>query len=204
MRGSVTHHTHWLSLAAHFVFSALSPPPHMNSSLCLCTFFSPKLLENISSMLAPQADRVMALAEWEEDWREGKIDFHKPGVHEQRPSLSIQPVIPEKVINLRLVNDQLKRRSGILNIFSKKSLFLDSILKSHTVVLSYDKRTRNCQRLSYFLVSLTLGLILKCNSSFHRRVSLTENKLSLILAWPLGTRHELSCLWLWVRDWSKL
>ncbi|XP_078124228.1 putative thiopurine S-methyltransferase isoform X2 [Sander vitreus] len=36
---------------------------------------------NITSMLAPQADRVMALAEWEERWQEDRIGFHQPHVH---------------------------------------------------------------------------------------------------------------------------
>ncbi|XP_068567393.1 probable thiopurine S-methyltransferase isoform X1 [Cebidichthys violaceus] len=36
---------------------------------------------NVSSMLAPQADRVMALGEWEERWQEDRIGFHQPHVH---------------------------------------------------------------------------------------------------------------------------
>ncbi|XP_041811616.1 probable thiopurine S-methyltransferase [Chelmon rostratus] len=32
-------------------------------------------------MLAPQANRVMVLGEWEEDWQEDRIDFHQPQVH---------------------------------------------------------------------------------------------------------------------------
>ncbi|XP_028452741.1 probable thiopurine S-methyltransferase isoform X1 [Perca flavescens] len=36
---------------------------------------------NVTSMLAPQADRVMALAEWEERWQEDRIGFHQPHVH---------------------------------------------------------------------------------------------------------------------------
>ncbi|XP_033493130.1 putative thiopurine S-methyltransferase isoform X1 [Epinephelus lanceolatus] len=36
---------------------------------------------NIISMLAPQADRVMALGEWEERWQEQRIGFHQPQVH---------------------------------------------------------------------------------------------------------------------------
>ncbi|KAG7225426.1 hypothetical protein INR49_027420 [Caranx melampygus] len=36
---------------------------------------------NMSSMLAPQADRVMALGEWEERWQEDRIGFHQPQVH---------------------------------------------------------------------------------------------------------------------------
>ncbi|XP_053190978.1 probable thiopurine S-methyltransferase isoform X1 [Scomber japonicus] len=36
---------------------------------------------NITSMLAPQADRVMSLGEWEERWQEGKIGFHQSNVH---------------------------------------------------------------------------------------------------------------------------
>ncbi|XP_028256293.1 probable thiopurine S-methyltransferase isoform X1 [Parambassis ranga] len=36
---------------------------------------------NMSSMLAPQADRVMALGEWEERWQDDRIGFHQPHVH---------------------------------------------------------------------------------------------------------------------------
>nr|XP_046273279.1 probable thiopurine S-methyltransferase isoform X3 [Scatophagus argus] len=36
---------------------------------------------NITNMLAPQANRIMALGEWEEDWQEGRIGFHQPQVH---------------------------------------------------------------------------------------------------------------------------
>ncbi|XP_032390651.1 probable thiopurine S-methyltransferase isoform X2 [Etheostoma spectabile] len=36
---------------------------------------------NVTSMLAPQADRVMALAEWEERWQKDRIGFHQPHVH---------------------------------------------------------------------------------------------------------------------------
>ncbi|XP_028317041.1 probable thiopurine S-methyltransferase isoform X1 [Gouania willdenowi] len=36
---------------------------------------------NMSSMLAPQADRVMALSEWEDRWQEGRIGFHRPQVN---------------------------------------------------------------------------------------------------------------------------
>ncbi|XP_034400465.1 probable thiopurine S-methyltransferase [Cyclopterus lumpus] len=32
-------------------------------------------------MLAPQADRVMALGEWEERWQEDRTGFHQPHVH---------------------------------------------------------------------------------------------------------------------------
>uniref|UniRef100_A0A8C5ETJ6 thiopurine S-methyltransferase n=1 Tax=Gouania willdenowi TaxID=441366 RepID=A0A8C5ETJ6_GOUWI len=35
----------------------------------------------MSSMLAPQADRVMALSEWEDRWQEGRIGFHRPQVN---------------------------------------------------------------------------------------------------------------------------
>ncbi|XP_028256294.1 probable thiopurine S-methyltransferase isoform X2 [Parambassis ranga] len=35
----------------------------------------------MSSMLAPQADRVMALGEWEERWQDDRIGFHQPHVH---------------------------------------------------------------------------------------------------------------------------
>ncbi|XP_045914437.1 probable thiopurine S-methyltransferase isoform X2 [Micropterus dolomieu] len=36
---------------------------------------------NITSMLAPQANRVMAVKEWEERWQEDRIGFHQPHVH---------------------------------------------------------------------------------------------------------------------------
>uniref|UniRef100_A0A3Q2XHN6 thiopurine S-methyltransferase n=1 Tax=Haplochromis burtoni TaxID=8153 RepID=A0A3Q2XHN6_HAPBU len=36
---------------------------------------------NITSMLEQQADRVMALGEWEERWQQNKIGFHQPEVH---------------------------------------------------------------------------------------------------------------------------
>ncbi|KAM7384541.1 hypothetical protein PAMA_011753 [Pampus argenteus] len=36
---------------------------------------------NISSMLAPQADRVMVLREWEDRWQEDRTGFHLPHVH---------------------------------------------------------------------------------------------------------------------------
>ncbi|TKS88209.1 putative thiopurine S-methyltransferase [Collichthys lucidus] len=36
---------------------------------------------NISSMLAPQENRVLVLGEWEERWQEGRIGFHQPEVH---------------------------------------------------------------------------------------------------------------------------
>ncbi|XP_044026541.1 probable thiopurine S-methyltransferase isoform X2 [Siniperca chuatsi] len=36
---------------------------------------------NITSMLALQADRVMALGEWEERWQEDRTGFHQPHVH---------------------------------------------------------------------------------------------------------------------------
>ncbi|XP_006794533.1 probable thiopurine S-methyltransferase [Neolamprologus brichardi] len=36
---------------------------------------------NITSMLGQQADRVMALGEWEERWQQNKISFHQPEVH---------------------------------------------------------------------------------------------------------------------------
>lgn len=32
---------------------------------------------NMASLLAPQADRVMALREWEDYWLEGKTGFHQ-------------------------------------------------------------------------------------------------------------------------------
>ncbi|XP_062301619.1 probable thiopurine S-methyltransferase isoform X3 [Osmerus eperlanus] len=34
-----------------------------------------------NKMLAAQADRVMALGEWEERWQEDKIGFHQPNIH---------------------------------------------------------------------------------------------------------------------------
>ncbi|XP_062266455.1 probable thiopurine S-methyltransferase isoform X2 [Platichthys flesus] len=37
--------------------------------------------QNISVMLEPQADRVMALGEWEERWQTDRIGFHQPHVH---------------------------------------------------------------------------------------------------------------------------
>lgn len=36
---------------------------------------------NITSMLAPQAERVMALQEWEERWSEGRTGFHQLDVN---------------------------------------------------------------------------------------------------------------------------
>ncbi|XP_042362823.1 probable thiopurine S-methyltransferase isoform X2 [Plectropomus leopardus] len=36
---------------------------------------------NLTSMLAPQADRVMDLGEWEERWQEERIGFHQLHVH---------------------------------------------------------------------------------------------------------------------------
>ncbi|XP_058475311.1 probable thiopurine S-methyltransferase isoform X1 [Solea solea] len=36
---------------------------------------------NISRMLAPQAERVMALGEWEQRWQENRTGFHQPTVH---------------------------------------------------------------------------------------------------------------------------
>ncbi|XP_069032242.1 probable thiopurine S-methyltransferase isoform X1 [Embiotoca jacksoni] len=36
---------------------------------------------NMSTALAPQADRVMALGEWEDRWQEDRIGFHQPQVH---------------------------------------------------------------------------------------------------------------------------
>ncbi|KAL3984070.1 hypothetical protein ACER0C_015695 [Sarotherodon galilaeus] len=36
---------------------------------------------NITSMLGQQADRVMALGEWEERWQQNKIGFHQSEVH---------------------------------------------------------------------------------------------------------------------------
>lgn len=41
---------------------------------------------NVTSMLAPQADRVMALGEWEERWEEGRTGFHQPQVHKMLES----------------------------------------------------------------------------------------------------------------------
>ncbi|XP_026156109.1 probable thiopurine S-methyltransferase [Mastacembelus armatus] len=37
-------------------------------------------------MLEPQADRIMALGEWEERWNEGQIGFHQPHVHQMLES----------------------------------------------------------------------------------------------------------------------
>ncbi|XP_056154680.1 probable thiopurine S-methyltransferase isoform X1 [Lampris incognitus] len=39
-----------------------------------------------NSMLAAQADRVMALGEWEERWQDDKIGFHQPHVHKMLES----------------------------------------------------------------------------------------------------------------------
>ncbi|XP_029299731.1 probable thiopurine S-methyltransferase isoform X2 [Cottoperca gobio] len=41
---------------------------------------------NLTSMLAPQADRVMALGEWEERWQEDRIGFHQHHVHKMLES----------------------------------------------------------------------------------------------------------------------
>ncbi|KAF3834108.1 hypothetical protein F7725_025312 [Dissostichus mawsoni] len=43
-------------------------------------------LSNVSIMLAQQADRVMALGEWEERWQEDRIGFHQPHVHKMLES----------------------------------------------------------------------------------------------------------------------
>ncbi|XP_075907728.1 putative thiopurine S-methyltransferase isoform X2 [Nelusetta ayraudi] len=40
----------------------------------------------MSSMLAPQADRVMDLGEWEGRWQEGRIGFHQQQVHKMLES----------------------------------------------------------------------------------------------------------------------
>ncbi|KAM8883033.1 putative thiopurine S-methyltransferase [Synchiropus picturatus] len=36
---------------------------------------------NMSDILAPQADRVMELGEWQQRWQENRIGFHQPEVH---------------------------------------------------------------------------------------------------------------------------
>ncbi|KAK5883389.1 hypothetical protein CesoFtcFv8_019725 [Champsocephalus esox] len=43
-------------------------------------------LSHVSIMLAQQADRVMALGEWEERWQEDRIGFHQPHVHKMLES----------------------------------------------------------------------------------------------------------------------
>ncbi|XP_029370117.1 probable thiopurine S-methyltransferase isoform X2 [Echeneis naucrates] len=49
--------------------------------LLLLSFCSCWGQEDVNSMLAPQAGRVMALGEWEERWQEDRIGFHQPQVH---------------------------------------------------------------------------------------------------------------------------
>ncbi|XP_059206116.1 probable thiopurine S-methyltransferase isoform X2 [Centropristis striata] len=49
--------------------------------LVLCQAAVSRGQANITSMLAPQADRVMALGEWEERWQEDRIGFHQSSVH---------------------------------------------------------------------------------------------------------------------------
>ncbi|XP_039876905.1 probable thiopurine S-methyltransferase isoform X2 [Simochromis diagramma] len=47
----------------------------------LCSPLTADRQANITSMLGQQADRVMALGEWEERWQQNKIGFHQPEVH---------------------------------------------------------------------------------------------------------------------------
>nr|XP_020504107.1 thiopurine S-methyltransferase isoform X1 [Labrus bergylta] len=49
--------------------------------LVLCQAAASRGEANVTSMLAPQADRVMAIGEWEERWQEDRIGFHQPNVH---------------------------------------------------------------------------------------------------------------------------
>nr|XP_040044435.1 probable thiopurine S-methyltransferase isoform X1 [Gasterosteus aculeatus aculeatus]XP_040044436.1 probable thiopurine S-methyltransferase isoform X1 [Gasterosteus aculeatus aculeatus] len=55
----------------------LSSPLLDASPLSSCSWGQP----NTTSMLAPQADQVMALGDWEERWQEDRIGFHQPHVH---------------------------------------------------------------------------------------------------------------------------
>ncbi|XP_074468636.1 putative thiopurine S-methyltransferase isoform X2 [Sebastes fasciatus] len=54
--------------------------------LVLCQAAASRGQANLTSMLAPQADRVMALGEWEERWQEDRTGFHQPDVHKMLES----------------------------------------------------------------------------------------------------------------------
>ncbi|XP_030267691.1 probable thiopurine S-methyltransferase isoform X3 [Sparus aurata] len=54
--------------------------------LVLCQAAASRAQANITSMLAPQANRVMVLGEWEERWQENRIGFHQPVVHKMLES----------------------------------------------------------------------------------------------------------------------
>ncbi|XP_078810845.1 putative thiopurine S-methyltransferase isoform X3 [Oryzias latipes] len=47
----------------------------------LCHVAAGSAQVNISRMLGQQAERVMALGEWEERWQQDRIGFHQPTVH---------------------------------------------------------------------------------------------------------------------------
>ncbi|KAM6974187.1 putative thiopurine S-methyltransferase [Tautogolabrus adspersus] len=59
--------------ASGFLFKVLG--------LVLCQAAAGRGKANMTSMLAPQANRVMAIGEWEERWQEDRIGFHQPNVH---------------------------------------------------------------------------------------------------------------------------
>lgn len=65
------------------VLSALSPDTNINIILCFSALCPSRIMAqpNMTSLLAPQADRVMALGEWEDYWLEGKTGFHQQQVN---------------------------------------------------------------------------------------------------------------------------
>lgn len=69
----------FVGFVVHIVLSALSPEP----TLFLCSLSLARIMAelNMASLLAPQADRVMALGEWEDYWLEGKTGFHQQQVN---------------------------------------------------------------------------------------------------------------------------
>ncbi|XP_029976524.1 probable thiopurine S-methyltransferase isoform X1 [Salarias fasciatus] len=56
------------------------------SFLVVCQAAAGRAQTNLSSMLAPQADRVMNLSEWEQRWQDNRIGFHQPQVHKMLES----------------------------------------------------------------------------------------------------------------------
>lgn len=70
--------------------------------LFLCQHAAGQIQLNITSMLAPQSDRVMALSEWEERWHDERIGFHQPQVHKMLESN---------------INEVLNGRSGVRFFF---------------------------------------------------------------------------------------
>lgn len=72
----------WRRSASAFI-SPISTHGYKRDCLLVCFLLSCSswTQANISSMLAPQADRVMVLGEWETRWQEGRIGFHQLQVH---------------------------------------------------------------------------------------------------------------------------